>query len=341
MFRALMATLALSALCACARSEQPLVAAEQCYQSVDGGATWSVHSDAQDMDACFELSNSGQSNTLFKWAIAADAPAIDWASRPTASANPDYVDASPYAADPASADYAAEDPGPACYRQNGASDRERWTRVGDREAQCFAQDTCTGGMGNRPGRCYKWAMGADAPALPWSATLTDPQPHAHMPPPDRVYESTGEVSTECLDGGCEPRPTRVPVATPIYARPDARAPVVGTIPAAECVQPGNARVLSTPRRGIVLETTEPFTAGEVIYMLYYDGDYTIWWRGDAHGGIYSPDSVAVRWDSETDDPRTGLWVEYARANGQRGWARNPPQEDPWGPQTEPCTFARQ
>jgi hypothetical protein len=185
-------------------------------------------------------------------------------------------------------------------------------------------------------------MSADAPALPWSATLTNPRPLAHTPPPDRVYESTGEVSTECLDDGCAPAPKRVPVATPIYARADARAPVVGTIPAAECVQPGDTRVLSTPQRGIVLETTEGFTAGEVIYMLSYDGDYTIWWRGEARGGIYSPDSVVVRWDPETDDdPRTGLWVEYARANGQRGWARNPPQDDPWGPQAEPCTFARQ
>jgi hypothetical protein len=217
---------------------------------------------------------------------------------------------------------------PACYFHS-EEDGPGWVAATAEpsEAQCFEQDACAGGMGNRPGRCYKWAMGPDAPGLPWSATLTDPQPLAHTPPPDRVYESTGEVSTECLDGGCEPSPKRVPIATPIYARPDARAPVVATIPAAECVQPGEARVLSTPLRGIVLETTGPFTAGEVIYMLAYDGDYTIWWRGEAHGGIYSPNSEVVRWDPETDDPRTGRWVEFTRANGQRGWARNPETSD--------------
>ncbi|MBY0564425.1 MAG: hypothetical protein K2P58_09575 [Hyphomonadaceae bacterium] len=243
-------------------------------------------------------------------------------------------------AEPVTASPNPPSPGPTCYFKSD-DDGRGWVEVGGREAQCFAQDSCSGGLGERAGLCFKWAMSADARALPWSATLTNPQPLAHTPPPDRIYESTGEVSTECLDGGCEPRPIRVPVATPIYARPDARAPVVATIPAAECVQPGEARALSAPLRGVVLETTERFTAGEVIYLLTYDGDYTIWWRGEAHGGIYSPDSVAVRWDPETDDPRAGLWVEYTRANGQRGWARNPPQEDPWEPQTseQPCVFA--
>jgi hypothetical protein len=336
MFRALMAALTLSALCACARSEPLVVVAERCYQSSDGGATWSVNSDAQDMDTCFELSNhGGQANTLFKWATAADAPAIDWASRPSAPANTDYVDASPYAMDPASADYAAEDAsGPACYLRGDETGRG-WVQVGGREAQCFAQDSCSGGLGERPGLCFKWALSADAPALPWSATLTNPRPVGDIPPPAGVRESSGEVSAECLDGGCEPHPTRVPVDTVIYARQDTTAPVVGTIQASECVQPGGERILSAPQRGVVLETTETFTAGEVIYLLRYDGDYVIWWRGEEHSGAYSPNSVVVRWDEiEVADPREGRWIQYTRANGQSGWARNPHTSE------QGCTFVR-
>jgi hypothetical protein len=225
-------------------------------------------------------------------------------------------------------------PGPACYL-NSDDDGRGWVRVGGREAQCFAQDSCSGGLGERAGLCFKWAMSADAWALPWSATLTNPQPAAHIPPPARVYESTGEVSAECLDSGCEPRPTRVFVDTVIYERQDATAPVVATIQASECVQPGGERVLSAPQRGVVLETTETFTAGEVIYLLRYDGDYQIWWRGEEHGGVYHPDSVVVRWDeTELADPQEGRWVQYTRANGQSGWARNPRTSE------QGCTFLR-
>jgi hypothetical protein len=237
----------------------------------------------------------------------------------------------------ASVDASANPPlsAPACYLNSNDGRGWRAAMTGPREAQCFAQDACTGGFGNRPGLCYKWAFGPDAPALPWSATLTNPQPFGDIPPPAGVYESTGEVSTDCPDGGCEPGPTRVSIATLIYARQDATAPVVGTIQAAECVQPGHERILSMPQRGIALETIESFTAGDVIYLLSYDGDYLIWWRGEEHRGVYSPDSVVVRWDeTETDDPREGLWIEYTRANGQSGWARNPQTSE------HGCTFVR-
>jgi len=225
-------------------------------------------------------------------------------------------------------------PGPSCYL-NSEDDGRGWVEVGGREAQCFAQDSCSGGLGERARLCFKWAMSADAPALPWSATLTNPQPIGDIPPPAGVRESTGEVSTECLDGGCEPGPTRVSIDTPIYARADARAQVVGTIQASECVQPRSERIFSAPRRGVVLETIEPFTAGDVIYLLSYDGDYLIWWRGEEHRGVYSQGAVVVRWDeTQTDDPREGRWIEYTRANGQSGWARNPLSSE------QGCTFVR-
>jgi hypothetical protein len=225
-------------------------------------------------------------------------------------------------------------PGPTCYL-NSVDDARGWVEVGGREAQCFTQDSCSGGMGERVGLCFKWAVGPEAPALPWSATLTNPRPTSDIPPPESVYESTGEVSADCLDGGCEPSPTRVSVDTPIHARPDMTAPIIGTIQALECVQPRSERILSTPQRGIVLETTEGFTAGDVIYLLRYDGDYLIWWRGEEHSGVYSPTNVVVRWDeTETDDPREGRWIEYTRTNGDSGWARNP-QTNQQG-----CTFVR-
>jgi hypothetical protein len=214
----------------------------------------------------------------------------------------------------------------ACYMK-GASNETEWrpARSVDREAKCFEQDDCSGGLGGHDGVCYKWALGANEPALMWSATLTHPKPKRHVPPPQKLHESAGEVSSDCLDSdGCESPPVRLKAAAPLYARADPTAPLVATANAGECVQSKNATFLAAPQRGIVLETRGPFTAGEVIYLLAYDGDYQIWWRGEASAGTYHPDTVVVRWDKDDDsDPRTGNWVEYQRASGERGWARNP------------------
>jgi hypothetical protein len=35
------------------------------------------------------------------------------------------------------------------------------------QQQCFAQDSCDGGLGHSGGGCYKWAEGPDAPRQPW------------------------------------------------------------------------------------------------------------------------------------------------------------------------------
>ena len=343
MFRALMTALTLSALCACARSEPPLVATEHCYQSLDGGATWSAYADAQDVDACFELTGGGEhADTLFKWAIAADAPAMDWASRPSAPANPDYVDASPYAVDPASADYAAEEvAGPACYRQNRASGREHWTRaVGLREAQCFQRDHCSGGLGQgadeREGRlCHKWAMGADAPAQPWSATLTNPRLAADIPPPLDIYENEFEMTSDsCLENCDYPAP--VAAGTLLYTRPDSSSPLVGGPSAAECVLVVGFTSLSRPQRGVVLEAYEALAAGDVVYELAYagEGNIILWRRGERL--TVSAYDLVVRWDPapETIDPRVGNWYEVTRSNGARGWAKNLETTG------ERCTFVR-
>ncbi len=344
MFRALMAALTLSALCACARLEPLVVVAERCHQSSDGGATWSVNSDAQDMDACFELSNhGGQANTLFKWATAADAPAIDWASRPSAPANTNYVDASPYTVDPASADYAADDAaGPACFRQSGANGREHWTRVGGlREAQCFQRDHCSGGLGQgtdeREGRvCYKWAMNAEAPALPWSETLTNPRLSADIPPPRDIYENQFEMTSDSCVENCD-YPARIAAGTMLYTRPDSTSPLVGAPSTAECVLVVGFTSLSTPHRGVVLEAHQTFEPGDVVYELAYagEGDIFLWRRGEEF--TVSSTDLVVRWDPapRTIDPRVGNWHEVVRSNGARGWAKNLETTG------ERCAFERQ
>ncbi|WP_293076609.1 hypothetical protein [Okeania sp. SIO3B5] len=33
--------------------------------------------------------------------------------------------------------------------------------------QCYALDSCDGGLGESGGGCYKWAMAADNPRIPW------------------------------------------------------------------------------------------------------------------------------------------------------------------------------
>jgi hypothetical protein len=34
--------------------------------------------------------------------------------------------------------------------------------------QCYAFDSCAGGLGYSGGGCYKWAGGSDQPAQPWN-----------------------------------------------------------------------------------------------------------------------------------------------------------------------------
>lgn len=37
----------------------------------------------------------------------------------------------------------------------------------DTKQTCFALDSCSGGLGQSGGGCYKWARGTEAPALAW------------------------------------------------------------------------------------------------------------------------------------------------------------------------------
>ena len=209
---------------------------------------------------------------------------------------------------------------------------------------CFEMDSCSGGVGLSGGGCYKWAIGADAPAIPWSelgfqplsraepaaasqspTPPANPQLAADIPPPEDIYQGDFERTSDCTNDACTPAAARMRNATPIYARADRSSPRVGDVAANECVRPEDYRILDTPLRGVVLEPYGPFAAGDVIYRLAYagEGNYNYWRRGEF---IYESDAgSAVRWDepSGPPDPRVGIWMELTRANGMRGWAPAP------------------
>ena len=200
---------------------------------------------------------------------------------------------------------------------------------------CFEMDSCSGGGGLSGGGCYKWAMSAEAPGLRWSATLTGPQLAADIPPPQDLYEGSYEMTSDCSAQGCAYGPARFAADMPLYERRDTRAPIVATIPAAECaLKTGRDALLSAPRRGVVLETSGRFTAGDVIYLTNYDGEgnSTVWRRGEYLTEFQG--DVVVRWDDAPKDPREGYWVEVTRANGQTGWVLDPDIRE------RDCDFAR-
>ena len=209
---------------------------------------------------------------------------------------------------------------------------------------CFEMDSCSGGVGLSGGGCYKWAIGADAPAIPWSelglaplsraapaaesrspAAPANPQLAADIPPPQDIYQGDFERTSECTNDACTPPSARIVIDTPIYARADRSSPLVGEVAANECVRPEDYRILSTPLRGVVLAPYGPFTAGDVIYHLadVGEGISTFWRRGEYVEELF--DGSAVRWDepSSPPDPRVGNWMELTRANGMRGWALMP------------------
>ena len=306
------------AVSACAPRDEsaPSAAVAQCYWLSDEGAGWVARPDLADAELCFEVDSCSGGVGLsgggcYKWAIGADTPAIPWTDLgfiPLSRAK------LPVEEPPSTADTPAEAAsGPACYQQGGEDEGEDWVlAMGNaREAQCFALNNCSAGEVS----CVKWAMGPDAPALPWSATLlTNPQLAADIPPPQDIYERTVELTPNCDSEDCR---RFTSFAVPIYARTDTTSPVVGELSTRECVLLGEYRIVSTPLRGVVLETHGPFTAGDVIYTLGYPG--RIWRRGEVIEHDVGGD-LAVRWDAyRSNDPRDGHWREVTRSDGTRGW----------------------
>lgn len=288
-----------------ARTLHPRPPVARCYTR--DGEAWHEATDFQDAARCFAqdtCTGLGPPGRCYKWALGVDAPAIPWAELGFRVIREE----------------------PACYRQVGADGQGGWTFEYGREAQCFQQDYCSGGLAqgsdfHRP--CFKWALGPMEPALPWSASLTNPTPAEDIPPPQGIHENSFEQTSESCFEDCD-YSALVPAGTMIYERPDPSSPLVGTLSAAECAVLVGFTSLSAPHRGVVLETHNEFTAGDVIYELAYagEGNIHVWRRGEEFE--VSGHDVVIRWDPEpeTIDPRVGNWFELTRSNGTRGWAKD-------------------
>ena len=318
------------ALSACSVKKESAAVVAQCY-GLYGDGVWRLRGDDPTPNSCFTMDDcSGglgyYGGGCFKWATSADAPGIPWDELGI------ITPASQYTTAPAGA--------AACYEKRG--DEWKYDRYLAREAQCFQRDHCSGGLGEggddgaKP--CFKWAMGPQAPALRWSATLTNPRLAADIPPADVANEATFEqTSDDCVGPDCNLGAVRVAAATQIRARAEPGAPVVATIAAAECVLIETSILLQTPARGVVLETYGAFTAGDVIYSLAYEGEgsESIWRRGETLS-VHGSEAPVVRWDppKTTPDPRAGRWVKLKRSNGETGWATKNEADK------ETCTFVR-
>jgi hypothetical protein len=289
-----------SAVASCAKKAEPIAATAQCYWLSDQGAGWVARPDLANANACFEMDSCAgglgvSRGGCYKWSADASAPARPWT---------DFGLAPPTQA----TSEAATEMGP---KGSRFVQRDGFWQSADerREAKCFERDACAGGLGTEKGVCFKWAISAEAPALPWSETLTKPTLAADVPPPDDLYYGSYEETSDCHEKGCSYRTVRYGSATPLYAKTDRRAPIVATLPPSECVlQTGADSLQSTPERGVVLETYPPFDAGDVVYFTNSEGEgyFTVWRRGQYH--VIEPDGVVIRWDDTPKDPREGFWV---------------------------------
>lgn len=73
------------------------------------------------------------------------------------------------------AEKVAEKPNPQCYWLENVTGKYEWVATGvalgvayDFE-QCYAVDSCDGGLGESLGGCYKWANSAQSERYPWKS----------------------------------------------------------------------------------------------------------------------------------------------------------------------------
>ncbi|MEZ5996050.1 MAG: toll/interleukin-1 receptor domain-containing protein [Hyphomonadaceae bacterium] len=126
---------------------QPARGRPGCYWlSDDASSSWRPMPQYSSIEQCFAQDSCdgglGQSGGgCYKWAEGADAPRYPWPTRSQRFA---------------------------CYwLSNDASPSWRPMPQFSTIQQCFAQDSCDGGLGQSGGGCYKWAAGPDAPRQPW------------------------------------------------------------------------------------------------------------------------------------------------------------------------------
>jgi len=295
----------------------PVSGPAQCYWLSDAGEGWVAQANLTDPEFCYELDSCAggigmSGGGCYKWATGANEAGLPWDSVGLRILPPPTTWARSKVA------------GPACYLQPGARDPYSGSEAYWNETECFRRGACPADHDpeDYTVSCYRWAMGPNEPALPWSERLTNPVLAASIPPPKEPYEDSFEITSDTCFEDCPPNLMRTAAPTPLYERPDPGSPLLATIPAGECVDNRDFKSFSTPLRGVVLETYDGYVAGDVIYYLNYEGEgtYAAWWRGDY---TWVDGSPQVRWDPEPEnpDPRAGQWHELLRADGTRGWAR--------------------
>lgn len=158
---------------------------------------------------------------------------------------------------------------------------------------------------------------------PAAETRASAQAASETPPTvDGVYVARGA----CPGEGCTFGHWRATKPTPVYDAIGASPRVVATLAPGERIEAVTGEVHLKPVRGVVRRDSGELKAGDVIYQLDYQGEgqSNVWRRGQIltwsdEGG--DPASSDVAWDP--GDTAADWWVSVRRADGSRGWLRNP------------------
>lgn len=225
---------------------------------------------------------------------------------------------------PAVADTRAPAADATCYRQSDLNPRT-WERLGWDELNCFAADSCHGGLGTYISGCLKWARGPNAPPLPWSGEVTGGEPPGRPLPTDEGLPL--EYGLFAFHTICEETPDECPVLRwrantrmPIYVEPNPTSRRVGRINGNEVVLMLESARFVAAQRGVVISGYSGMNAGDVVYAIEDVCKWqTVWRRGDLVEGV----DGGVEWERRQRlyNSSSGAWVRVERANGQRGWAR--------------------
>jgi len=155
-------------------------------------------------------------------------------------------------------------------------------------------------------------------------------------PPPAFHVEPGACPFEC----CVYRTWTVRAETPIHARPDATAPVVGHLKAGTTVQAITGEVHSRPVRFVVRRPHAGWAAGDSLWVYGYlgEGHFTVWRDGamrEEHLG-FSPyggtpgarcENAAQCWGELETPLRFTWWVKVRTPDGREGWSDRPERFD--------------
>lgn len=161
------------------------------------------------------------------------------------------------------------------------------------------------------------------PPPPQAPLVTAPAVPAEAPPMDNgIYVYDGCEG----EGGCMYRFWRATEQTPIRAAQDPNAAVLATLEPGEWIITETYATRLQPSRGVVQKDTDRFTAGEVVYSLWYAGEGMVAiWRSGEIVIIEYDDPVQIAFDPRPPLPpevtaTLGLWVRAKREkDGVEGW----------------------